>query len=146
MIYEAISRTLFAASLLAAACGTAAAQSAKVTVSSSPAVLLGTVSFRDLSSRPQVAQPARPRVEMPKHLLPDGSTSNPRQIVSIAAALSGLSISAPAEKSKLVIDFGGDVVVDRESLIGRLALEEVDRLLVLRVDANEAFHGNHRGN
>jgi len=73
MIYESISRILFAASLLAAACGTAAAQSGEVTVSSSPATLVGTVSIRDLSSRPQVAQPARPRVEMPRHRLPDGS-------------------------------------------------------------------------
>jgi hypothetical protein len=76
MSYETISRTLFAASLLAAACGTAAAQSAKVTVSSSPATLFRTVSIRDLSRRPQVAQPARPPVEMPKHLLPDGSPAS----------------------------------------------------------------------
>jgi hypothetical protein len=77
MIYEPISRTLFAASLLAAACGTAAAQSAQVTVSSSPATLAGTVSIRDLSSRPQAAPLARPPVEMPRHRLPDGSPASP---------------------------------------------------------------------
>jgi len=40
--------------------------------------LVGTVSIRDLSSRPATAQPARPHVEMPKHRLPDGGlTSKP---------------------------------------------------------------------
>jgi hypothetical protein len=61
---------------LAAACGTAAAQSATTTVSPSPATLIGTVSIKNLASWPQAAQPARAPVEMRQHLLPDGSLTS----------------------------------------------------------------------
>jgi hypothetical protein len=75
MIFDQLFRVSLPVSLLAAACGTAAAQSATTTVSPSPATLIGTVSIKNLASWPQAAQPAR-APEMRQHLLPDGSLTS----------------------------------------------------------------------
>jgi hypothetical protein len=64
LIFDQLFRVSLPVSLLAAACGTAAAQSATTTVSPSPPTLIGTVAIKNLASWPQAAQPARAPVEM----------------------------------------------------------------------------------
>jgi hypothetical protein len=76
-IYRYIFRTLVPAGLLAAAYGTAAAQSQQeaTLAISSPVKLVGEVSVEELAKQPAIVQARRPPVEMPRHRLPDGSST-----------------------------------------------------------------------
>ena len=63
---------LILAGAFAASCGSAAALSAKVTISPQPATLVGKVSIRDLAAHPAAAPAARAPVEMLRPRLPSG--------------------------------------------------------------------------
>ena len=76
MIRDCFFRPLLLAGCLATSCGSAAALSAKVNVSPVPAVLVGTVTIRDLAANLAAAPTVRSSVEMRRHLLPDGSPTS----------------------------------------------------------------------
>lgn len=80
MFREFFFRPLIVAGLFSASCGSAAALSAKVTVSPQPASLVGTVTIRDLAAGPAAPPAARAPVEMPRPRVPNGSPTLERSM------------------------------------------------------------------